>query len=228
MNDWIAFGDSTPLPVNYEALILALLLAFICGQLMAWIYKYTHTGLSYSRSFVSSLIVLPVTVALVMMVLNNNLVTAFGLLAVFAIVRFRNILRDTLNTVYILSVIVLGMACGSQKFTTALIGLLVTGSILIYIWYTNFGSRQRYDLILNLNWNRPVSEIREFEKFLKRHALKVKLASQSTFESDSGSQLSYRLLLRDPALSDLLIEEARSFEGTDAVSSLLADDESEA
>jgi ABC-type microcin C transport system permease subunit YejE len=55
----------------------------------------THAGISYSRSFVNSLVVMPVLVSLVMQVLNNNLVTAFGLMAIFAIVRFQNILRDT-------------------------------------------------------------------------------------------------------------------------------------
>jgi len=43
-------------------------------------------------------------------VLVNNLVTAFGMMAVFAIVRFRNILRDTLDTTYILISLVIGMA----------------------------------------------------------------------------------------------------------------------
>src|SRR5690625_299190 len=144
MAEWIFLGDATPFPTDIGILTLALLLAFLCGQLLAWVYMLTHTGLSYSRTFVSSLIVLPMTVAMVMMVLDNNLVTAFSLMAVFAIVRFRNIVRDTLDTVYILSLIVIGMACGTQKFSTALIGTLLASLVLIYLWYTSFGSRQRY------------------------------------------------------------------------------------
>jgi fumarate reductase subunit D len=73
---------------------------------------------------------MPVIVALVMIVLANNLVTAFGLMAVFAIVRFRNILRDTLDTAYVLAVIVLGMACGMQKFATAVLGCAAIAAVL--------------------------------------------------------------------------------------------------
>ncbi len=178
MDNWLQFGDTAPLPTDLPTLLMALLLAFMCGQLFAWIYMYTHSGLSYSRNFVSSLIIIPITVALVMMVLDNNLVTAFSLLAVFAIVRFRNILRDTLDTVYILSLIVVGMACGTQKFTTAIIGALIAASVLIFIWFTNFGARQRYDLILNLKWAEPLSKLDDLQKFLKRHALKTTLSSQ--------------------------------------------------
>src|SRR5215210_656084 len=108
MNSWANLflrGDYASAPLDVPVMLLALMLAFLAGQTIAWVYILTHTGLSYSRSFVNALIVLPILVALVMMVLSNNLVTAFGMMAVFAIVRFRNILLDTLDTCYILSVI---------------------------------------------------------------------------------------------------------------------------
>lgn len=227
MENWLQFGDTAPLPTDLSTLLLALLMAFMCGQVMAWIYMYTHTGLSYSRSFVSSLIIIPITVALVMMVLDNNLVTAFSLLAVFAIVRFRNILRDTLDTVYILSLIVIGMACGTQKFTTAIIGCGVASISLIYIWFTNFGSRQRYDLILNLNWQRSLKYLPELESFLNRHASKTYLASQRSEVDQTGGQLSYRLLLRDPDRIQDLLEEIHRIEGVSRVSSMQTDNEEE-
>ena len=53
--------------------------AFACGHVIAWVYMFTHSGLSYSRSFVNALIVMPTIVSLVMMVLQNNLITAFTL-----------------------------------------------------------------------------------------------------------------------------------------------------
>src|SRR6185503_15600346 len=134
-------GDYGMAPVNWPAVLLGLLLSFAGGQVIAWIYMVTHSGLSYSRSFVNALIVMPVIVALVMMVLSNNLVTAFGMMAVFAIVRFRNILRDTLDTSYVLIVIVLGMACGTLKFATAVVGCLLISMIMIYLWFTAFGTR---------------------------------------------------------------------------------------
>ncbi len=135
-----------------------MLLAFLCGQAVAWTYMFTHPGLSYSRSFVNSLIVIPVVVSMVMQVLANNLVTAFGLMAVFAIVRFRNILRDTLDTSYILTTIVLGMASGTQKYATTVVGCAFAIVIFAYLKISNFGARHRYDIILNLHWSRPLPE----------------------------------------------------------------------
>jgi hypothetical protein len=214
-------------PVNWPAVLLGLLLAFAGGQVIAWIYMVTHSGLSYSRSFVNALIVMPVIVALVMMVLSNNLVTAFGMMAVFAIVRFRNILRDTLDTSYVLIVIVLGMAAGTQKFASAILGTAIVAIAMLYLWATSFGSRHRYDLIVNLHWARSAKETDELRRVLDRHSWKAHLASQRSHESYEGTDLSYRLLLRDSERSEDLITELRQVAGVSRVTSMLAEDESE-
>ena len=227
MNDWILYGDAGPIPTNIPALILGLLLAFLCGQLIAWIYMITHSGLSYSRSFVNALLVIPTLVALVMMVLSNNLVTAFGLMAVFAIVRFRNILRDTLDTTYILAVIVIGMACGTMKYSTAIIGALVSSSVMLYLWYTQFGTRHRYDTIINLHWGRSLNDLTELALLFKRHCQKTHCASQRANEGYEGTDLSYRLLLRDPNRMEDLLTELRTLAGVSRVTGLKAEEESE-
>ena len=170
---------------------------------------------------------MPTIVALVMMVLSNNLITAFGMMAVFAIVRFRNILRDTLDTSYVLAVLVIGMAAGTQKFTSAIIGCLVVAVGMIYLWYTSFGSRHRYDLIVNLHWARSVKELLDLRRVLDRHSWKAHLASQRSHEGYEGTDLSYRLLLRDSSRVEDLLTELRQVTGVSRVTSMMAEDESE-
>lgn len=227
MIDTLLRGDMAAVPLNFPLLLVALGISFATGQLIAWTYMFTHTGLSYSRSFVDALVVMPVIVCLVMQVLSNNLVTAFGLMAVFAIVRFRNILRDTLDTAYVLSVIVLGMAAGTMKFTTATIGVMVVVAIMMFLRVSSFGTRHRYDLILNLRWGRPSAELPVLENLLSRYSLRAQCASQRSDEETAGVDLSYRLLLRDTRRVDDLLGELRHFAGVSRLSSLKAEDESE-
>ncbi len=225
--EWLFAGDFGSAPANWAAVLLGLLLAFACGHIIAWVYMFTHSGLSYSRSFVNSLIIMPVIVALVMMILSNNLITAFGMMAVFAIVRFRNILRDTLDTTYILTVIVIGMASGSQKFASAIIGCALMALALLYLWYSSFGSRHRYDVIVNLHWARSMKELSDLRRILDRHSWKSHLASQRPHEGYEGTDLSYRLLLRDTNRVEDLLVELRQITGVSRVTSMLAEDESE-
>ena len=227
MNDWFWRGDYGAAPTNYIALIIAILLAFVCGHAIAWAYMFTHTGLSYSKSYVNTLILMPVIVSMVMMILSNNLVLAFGLMAIFAMVRFRSILRDTLDTAYVLAVIVIGLACGTLKFTSAVIGCLATCAIMFYFWASSFGTRHRYDLIVNIQWLRPAGELGELRQLLNRHSRTAQCASQRSNEGYAGIDLSYRLLLRDPSRSHELMDELRALQGVARVSSLHAGDESE-
>lgn len=227
MLDWLLQGDYGSAPTNWPAVLLSLLLAFACGHVIAWVYMWTHSGLSYSKSFVNSLVVMPMIVALVMLVLSNNLVTAFGMMAVFAIVRFRNVLRDTLDTTYILISLVIGMAAGTQKYSSAVLGCAMGAGVLLYLWFTSFGSRHRYDLIVNLHWAKSPKEMAELSSVLTRHSAKTHLASQRTHEGYEGTDLSYRLLLRDPSRSDELISELRQTPGISRVTSMQAEEESE-
>ena len=227
MIDGFLQGDYGLTPANWPATLLGLLIAFACGHVVAWVYMMTHSGLSYSKSFVNSLIVMPTIVSLVMAVLSNNLITAFGMMAVFAIVRFRNILRDTLDTTYVLIVIVIGMAAGSQKFASAVIGCGLVSLAMIYLWYSSFGSRHRYDVIVNLHWARSLKELLDLRRVLDRHSWKSHLASQRSHEGYEGTDLSYRLLLRDSNRVEDLMKELREVTGVSRVTSMLAEDESE-
>jgi len=220
-------GDFAAVPTDFPRMLLGMLVAFLGGHVLAWVYMTTHSGLSYSRSFVNSLIVIPTVTSMVMMVLQNNLVTAFGLMAVFAIVRFRNILRDTLDTTYVLSVIVVGMACGTMKLTTAVVGCGLISLIMLYLWFSHFGTRHRYDVIVNMHWARPAAEMGELRQVLHRHSRKAQCASQRSHEGFEGTDLSYRILLRDPGRMDEMLSELRAFPGVSRVTGLLAEEESE-
>jgi len=227
MLESLFLGDQTDEPVRLAKVLLGLLLSFGCGQVIAWTYMATHSGLSYSRSYVNALVLIPILVAMVMMVLSNNLVTAFGLMALFAIVRFRNILRDTLDTCFILAGITLGMACGTGRYSTAIAGLMVICGILLYLSYTSFGSRHRYDMILNFHWERSVEEMKDLLQLLKSYSFRTVCASQRSHDEGMGIDLSYRLLLRDPDRMDELVRKIREYDGASRVTGLSADTESE-
>lgn len=214
-------------PTNFAMLLLALLLSFVLGHSIAWAYMVTHSGLSYSRSYVNTLVLMPVIVCMVMMILSNNLVLAFGLMAIFAMVRYRSILRDTLDTAFVLAVIVVGLACGTGKFASGIISCVATIAIMFYLKFTGFGTRARYDLILNVQWIRPAGELDDLRHLLDRHSRETVCASQRSNEGYPGIDISYRLLMRDPARVQDLLEELRSFRGVSRVSSLHAGDESE-
>lgn len=225
--NWLFEGDFGLEPANYLMLAVGVLLAFAGGLMVAWTYMWTHSGMSYSRSYTNTLIIFPVLVCIVMTVLAGNLVVAFGLMAIFALVRFRAVLRDTLDTAYVFAVIVIGLACGTRRFTTALIACAVTVGIMLYFWITDSGARQRFDVVLNLQWQRPSGELSVLKRLFHRHCRAVVCASQRAEDGEARLNLSYHVRLRDPARGPDLIAELQAVEGVARVTSLAVQDESE-
>jgi hypothetical protein len=229
MLDWLnvlQYGDtgSSPPP---QVILAALLLAFVVGQIVGWIYMATHTSPSYSSSFVASLVVLPVIVALMMILMSGSLMIAFGLLAVFAVVRFRNVLKDTRDTTFILWAIVEGMGAGTYRYATTLIGAMTITVILAYLWWTQFGERHRFDAVLSLLVPADGGVTRaEVERVLYRYSDRTQLTGERQ-SPDSRSVLSYRLLLRNPALREQMRSDLSAAGEVQELSFTLYEDENE-
>ena len=91
-----------------------LIVAFILGCGVAGIYRWTHRGdAAYSPTFVTTLVLMSVLVAIVTQVIGDNSARAFGLLGALAIVRFRTLVRDTRDTAFVVFTVVEGMAIGA-------------------------------------------------------------------------------------------------------------------
>ena len=83
---------------------------------------WSHEAISYSRTFVASIAALPVIIAVMMVVMAGNLLIAFGLLAVFGVIRFRNVLKDTRDTTFILWTVMEGMTVGTMRYLDGVVG----------------------------------------------------------------------------------------------------------
>jgi hypothetical protein len=228
MSDWfttLQTGLDTMGP-DVASALLVLVLAFCLGQVIGAIYMWTHVSLSYSRMFAASLVVIPIIVSLVMVLMSGNIAIAFGLLAVFAVVRFRNVLKDTRDTTFILWAIIQGMAVGTMQFTLAVVGCVCVSLVFLYLRFVAYGTRHRYDVVLSVHWSGGGDGIRMLRPILRRHSVRAQLAGRRD-GPDQGLDLSYRLLLRDPARGGELVAELQQAEGVDEVSMFHREDESE-
>jgi hypothetical protein len=224
--DMLYSGDTGATNGGPETILLVLLLAFCIGHIVSWVYIWTHTGMSYSQMYTASLLALPVLVSLLMLLMSQNLVLAFGLFAVFAIVRFRNVLKDTRDTTFILWAITEGVAVGTMRHGTALVGCLFLAVVFLYMRFVSFGGRHRYDALLSVQWTDGPENMLRLRQLLRRHAVRAQLASQRDLD-ENNVDLSYRLQMRDPSRSRELLAELRETQGIARVALYHREDESE-
>jgi uncharacterized membrane protein YhiD involved in acid resistance len=134
----------------YQPMDIILNLAIACalGLAISLIYKRTHKGLSYSQSFMLTIVFVTVIVALVMMVIGNNLARAFALVGALSIIRFRTVIKDTKDTAYIFLALAVGMAAGTSSYALAVIGAATVSALAVVLHLSDFGSLYKSEFIL--------------------------------------------------------------------------------
>lgn len=197
-----------------QGVLLSLLLAFVLGQLLAWLYYFTHSGLSYSRSFVQSLILITVIVSMVMSTVAGSFIVAVGLMGALSIIRFRNIIKDTRDIAFIFTALVIGMACGSQRYTIAILGTAAIGGIILYLYLSDFGTHQphnaflRFSLAERIAGGHPVVSI--LKKFCRNQTL---ISSQEGDFGDPTVEYAYQIMIKNAAKNEQMLAELHKVAG---------------
>lgn len=133
--------------------ILGVLLVFFVGAVLlmipiTWVYMYTHP-LSYRRTFVTALIILPICATATVWLIQDSLALAFGLAALVAAVRFRIRLDDPLDGVYVFGAISVGLSSGTGNLG---VGYVMTSFFCLgatIIWITRYGKRAKAEAPLS-------------------------------------------------------------------------------
>ncbi|MCY9786573.1 DUF4956 domain-containing protein [Nocardiopsis sp. EMB25] len=118
--------------------VLALSLAFVTSLVVAWTYRSTHRNISYSQSYVHTLVILGMLIALIMLVVGSNIARAFALVGALSVVRFRNAIKETRDVGFIFLVMGVGMACGTRFYTLAIIATLVICAVIVLMHRFNW------------------------------------------------------------------------------------------
>jgi hypothetical protein len=129
-------------------LLVALGLGFLLGLWMAFVYRVTHRGLTYERSFLVTLALVPPIVALVMLFIGSNLALSLGMVGALSIIRFRTVIKDSRDMVFLFWAIAVGLGCGTQNWMASLIASGFVGAVLYVIHLVRYGEAQQADFVL--------------------------------------------------------------------------------
>lgn len=95
--------------------------ATMLGCLLAVSYRIA-AGPGYSKDIARSQIMLAALMAMVMLVVGDNLGRAFGAVGILSVVRFRIKMRNAAEAMTLLGAVITGMAAGVGMFRVAVVG----------------------------------------------------------------------------------------------------------
>ena len=150
--------------------VLNSLVAFILGLTIAYVYKKTHQGLSYSQSFVLTIIFITIIIGFVMMVIGNSLARAFALVGALSIIRFRTVVKDTKDTAYVFMALAVGMAAGTGNYFIAVYATAFMSGVAWLLYKFNFGVQRSSDFILRFYFDKTSASDEVFVEYINAHS----------------------------------------------------------
>ncbi|HLR71560.1 MAG TPA: DUF4956 domain-containing protein [Pseudogracilibacillus sp.] len=156
-------------------ILLAMLIATILSLIITKVYQITFTGERYSQSFVHTIVMMSVIVSVVMNVISDNAGVAFGLFAIFSLIRFRSAVTDAKDIAYIFFGLCVGMTSGLYHFDLAIILTLFASFIFYLLYKYEYGKGKDTELLKitvpeNLNYENMFDDL--FEEFTENHQLR--------------------------------------------------------
>jgi hypothetical protein len=208
-------------PLGIDELLLRLGLGAVFGVAVGAAYFLTQRRKkSEAGSFVSTLVLLSILLAMVSMVIGSDIARAFSLVGALAIVRFRTVVEDTRDTAFVIFAVITGMAAGAGAYLVAAFGIPIVAAMawILRMWGGNGSESNKLPpgkltvrLGIGADPNGPLAET------LRKHTTELRLVAIATARQGAAMDLTYAVRLLDETTPLALTADVNRVEGVQAV-----------
>lgn len=176
---------------------MRLFLAGFIGFAIGIVYSFVTEKLNYSSTLRNSICLISVIIAGVMIAISSNIALSLGLVGSLSIIRFRTVIKDPMEMVFLFWAIGIGVCSGAGEYRIA-VGLFAVVTFFILIYATFFektlvkkgGFRQdRY--LLTLNHFMPGKSL---SNLISEHAASFDLISEYMHPADNETRTTYEIV----------------------------------
>ncbi len=136
--------------VTLVDMVLAIVLAFLVGLFIFFVYQKTYSGVLYSPGFGVSLIAMTMITTLVILAVTSNVVLSLGMVGALSIVRFRTAIKEPLDIAYLFWAIGAGIVLAAGMIPLAVFGSVVIG-VMLLVFVNHKSHSQPYIAMITCN-----------------------------------------------------------------------------
>ena len=198
---------------TFGEVIIVLLSSLVLGFAISLLYIFTHRKTGYTPSFAVTLVMLPAIIAVVIMLIGNNVARAFSLAGAFTIIRFRSAPADPKDIAYVFFTLAAGLALGLGFIGYAVIFTVVLAVTLIIMEMFKYGVPKTEHFILkvtvpeNLNYQDLITDI------LKEYSASYRLKKVKTVDFGALFETVYYVELKKGIDQKEMIDKIRTRNG---------------
>ena len=217
IREWMMFSDAANAFTLWDVL-LALGLSFVLNLGIAYIYRVTHKGLSYSQSYVHTLILMGTVVSLIMLIVGSNIARAFSLVGALSIIRFRNAVKETRDVGFIFMAMAIGMACGTRFYALAVMATAMLMAMVYFLYRFDIGSFTTSENILRVHVSFDIDPNTFFNDIFVKYLESFSVVSQETVRQGSLVEVTYQIREKPKANTQEFLLDLRAANGNTKVS----------
>ncbi|MBE5928821.1 MAG: DUF4956 domain-containing protein [Lachnospiraceae bacterium] len=180
--------------ITTQALAICVGVALAMGLLISIVYMLSGT---YTKSYVMSLVLLPLIVQTVIMMVNGNLGVGVAVMGAFNLVRFRSIPGSSREITGIFFAMIIGLATGLGYILYAVVIGVVVSLFMMIMGKTKFGEDHSGKKILRVLIPEDLDYTSVFDEVLKEYTSYCQLEQVRTTNLGSMFDIHYSVILKD-------------------------------
>jgi hypothetical protein len=114
-------------------IILALVVSFVLGMLIHYVYQRSFRGVIYNQAFSVSLALLTILTTMITLAISSNIALSLGMVGALSIVRYRTAIKDPADLIFLFWAVGTGITVGAHLHYLALVGAVVVIILLLTI-----------------------------------------------------------------------------------------------
>ncbi len=173
--------------------LLCLLFAGLCGAITALALQRESTA---SRSFLLSLVVLPIIVATVILMVNGSVGTGIAVAGAFSLVRFRSAAGKARDITAIFLVMTAGLACAAGYIAAALLFTVIASALMALLSRVPMRCERFMELHVTVPESLHFADA--FDDLFRQYTKSWKLMKAKTSNMGSLYKLDYKIEMKEP------------------------------
>ena len=195
-----------PTPLTVSALLLCLPSALVLGILTALVFT---RGCRHTASFALTLALLPMSVALVIMMVNGSIGTGLAV----ALVRFRSVPGTAREIAAIFTAVAMGLAMGMGMLGVAVVFFLLAAAAVLALTKLHFGAMPENAKALRITVPEDVDYETALPDVFRAHHVTATLEKVRTESMGTLFELTYQVNLPSAVPSKALLDDLRERNG---------------
>ena len=196
--------------ISVGDMILSLIVAFVIGMFIIYIYRKTYTGVVYSKAFSLCILMLSMVTAMIIRTINSNISLSLGMVGALSIVRFRTAVKEPVDTGFMFWGIAAGIMAGAGLYVPAIVATLGIGVLYFVSYLMGFKTSNRYLLVIKYKANAHENVLKKLKNIKK-----FKIRSKAIFGSEV--ELSLEVDVKENSKGGIDTNLVDQFNGIDGV-----------